>query len=113
MRLRVLRPFIFSTSLLFLSSCGLNITISDLINLGIWGFDDEAQYTYDSNQVEIVNSKARLKVVDTQHSGTDFNSGTHVGTYLLGNQVSLFTDKTSDSLNVNTILPNLSNYLII
>jgi len=80
-----------------------------------WGFTNPTDYTYDSNVIEVSGNRAILKQVDTEHAGSDFASGTHVGTYLNGNnQITLLGQPTTTSTHVNAILPgkaaNLAGY---
>ena len=59
-----------------------------------WSFNSENGYTYDSNLVEIVNGKAQLKTLDLEHSGDDFNNGTHVGSHLFCNHLTQNSSNT-------------------
>lgn len=54
-----------------------------------WDFTNPSDYNFNSNYVEVSNGRASLKTVDQTFSGTDFNSGNHVGTYVSGNNVRL------------------------
>lgn len=69
---------------LTLPAVGTLATAHDIgagVTTWIWDFSSSGDYTYPSNYVEVSGGKASLKTVDTTFSGTDFNSGTHVGTY--------------------------------
>ncbi len=79
-----------------------------------WDFLNSGDYSFDSNYVEVTGGTASLKSVDQSFSGTDFNSGSHVGTYLdsSDSKLKLRTQPDTDSTHVNTILPTMSSNLI-
>ena len=79
-----------------------------------WDFTTSGDYSFDSNYVEVTGGEASLKTVDQTHSGTDFNSGSHVGTYYdsSAQRVKLRTKVDSLSAHVNTILPAKSSNLV-
>ena len=84
---------------------------SSLTNEIRWDFDDSSNYTFDSNYVEIKDSNAQLKIVDQIFSGTDFNSGTHVGTYLDSqNRIGLVHGQSS-AVDVRSILSSRTSSL--
>ncbi len=77
-----------------------------------WDFLNSGDYSFNSNYVEVTGGTASLKTVDQSFSGTDFNSGSHVGTSVSGSDVTLLTKPTSDSTHVNTILPDKTSSLL-
>jgi hypothetical protein len=84
-----------------------------------WSFDNASDYQCDggscsSGNIVISGGQASLQTVDTEHSGSDFESGSHVGTYYdsTGDAVKLRTQVTTDSTHVNTILPAKSANLV-
>ena len=73
-------------------------------DVNAWDFLDPSEYTYNQNYVEISGGLAKLKTVNTLHSGADFDRGTHVGTYMDSNsKISLLT-KSMASRKVSEIL---------
>jgi hypothetical protein len=79
----------------------------------LWDFLSSSNYSFNTNYVEISGGAARLKTVDQLFSGTDFNSGTHVGTYYdSSSQRVKMIDKTNSSLDVRTILSSKSSNLV-
>ncbi len=101
---------------LILPSCDYNKTSFDLPSIfePTLDFSKTSQFTFDENFVEVKNGKAQLKALDLEHSESDFNSGTHVGTYFnnSSSDVSLLNFDNSNLLN---ILPsragNIFSYL--
>jgi len=65
-----------------------------------WGFDFPADYTFNSSQVEVAGSAAKIKrvnyTVDTQ---TEFDTGTYVGTNYTGGFLSLVPASATNELN--------------
>ena len=45
-----------------------------------WDFSNASNYSFNSNYVEVSSGQASLKAIDTNFSGSDFSSGSHVGT---------------------------------
>ena len=77
-----------------------------------WDFSTASDYTYDSNYVEITSNQAKLKTVDINFSGSDFSSGSHVGSELNSDNLSILSSDTSNSLRVDSILSGHSDSLI-
>ncbi|MCO4754740.1 MAG: hypothetical protein KC478_09660, partial [Bacteriovoracaceae bacterium] len=78
-----------------------------------WDFSTPADYTYDTNFVEISSGAANLKIVDTDHAGNDFNSGTHVGTYVnSSDNISIKAQQYSEETNVANIFPDKTSSLV-
>lgn len=100
--------------MLFLAGCGTEVFLSHLVAENFWTFDKADNYNFDTNYVEVTGGKAQLKVVDQLFSGTDFNNGTHVGTYYdsSSSKIKLRTFPDADVIHVNTILPSKSSNLV-
>lgn len=77
-----------------------------------WDFSNSSNYTFDSNVIEVSGNKAQLKSISTQFSGSDFNSGTHLGSDVVSNKLTLLTSPSVDQTHINTILPSRSSSLI-
>ncbi|WP_241558809.1 LamG domain-containing protein [Halobacteriovorax sp. HLS] len=77
-----------------------------------WNFDNSADYTFPTNYIEVNSGAASLKVVDVNHSTSDFSSGTHVGTYINSNNRLSISDKYSSALNVKNIFPDYVSNLV-
>lgn len=65
----------------------------------LWDFLNSGDYSYDSNFIEISNGKASLKTVGQNFSGTDFNSGTHAGTYFSEGSLTLNPSQVGKQLD--------------
>ncbi len=105
---------ILPLSLMVLVSCSVDNSLEyrNLVSIlgGLWEFNDESDYTFDENFVEIKDGKAQLKTIESQYS--DFSRGTHVGTSVSGNTLTLAGATIATTSNhVNTILPNKQSNL--
>ncbi|MBC76056.1 MAG: hypothetical protein CME64_08560 [Halobacteriovoraceae bacterium] len=85
---------------------------SNLSSSVSWDFSNSSDYTFDSDFIEISGNKAQIKSVDTQFSGTDFNNGTHLGSDVLNNKLTLLTSPSLDQTHINNILPSKTSSLI-
>ena len=68
---------------LWILSCGIDVEIIDkTIRSGSVDFSDANNFEFDNRYVELKGGRIQLKPLDLEHSGDDFNNGTHVGSYL-------------------------------
>lgn len=105
-----------NNAILSLPAVGLLGAAHDIgagVTTWVWDFTIFGDYTYNTNYVEVTAGKASLKTVDTLHSGIDFNSGGHVGTFVDGSgNITLLDKPTASATHVNTILPGKAANLV-
>ena len=97
-----------------MTSCGhekTELTIDSRVD-STWGFSEKLNYEFDENHLEVIDGKARLKPLDLEHIGEDLNDGSHVGTSLISNSLSIQTNLKDISTHVNSILPIRSSSLV-
>jgi len=84
----------------------LDPTVEPVAFTETWDFTTASDYSFDTNYVEVTGGTATLKTVDTVHSGTDFNGGTHVGTAYSSSKLTLLNKPNALETHVNTIIPD-------
>ena len=77
-----------------------------------WDFSNSSDYSFNSNFVEISSGRATLKEIDTNFSGSDFSSGSHVGTHSDNSKIEMI-DKNHDSLDVRNILQDKAADILV
>jgi len=98
---------------ILISSCTYDKTVVTLGSAfdNTWSFSNGSGYDFDANYVEIKNGKAQLKELDLEHSDADFNNGTHVGSHVFSDNITLLEKPNASIAHVNSILPTQSGNL--
>ena len=93
--------------------CAIEVSIIDLtLKKGSIDFSDSSAFEFDKNYVEIKDGKIQLKPLELEHSGEDFNNGSHVGSHVDSNLLKLRPEFNLEDYHVNSILPNRSPELV-
>ena len=79
----------------------------------MWKLSDSAQYTYDSEMIEIDDDGANLKLEDKGSLTSNLSQGTYSNSYLGAEKVQLYSSIQESVTHVNTILPDREDDLIV
>ncbi|MEM7646657.1 MAG: hypothetical protein AAF203_07100, partial [Pseudomonadota bacterium] len=77
----------------------------------IWNFNDASAFNFPASFVEVSADSARLKIVDQDLSGNDFENGNFQGTAFDSSRLGMVT-KNNSNLDVREILPDHASGLV-